>query len=150
MKGYFARDLGRAGNLAISGSTDAPPRWATNYAGTVNAQNPYRLDFVMEPAASIRGKLNDPLRRLPNHVTVHLAGDKLPPSSSVLASSGISTNGEFEFGEVPVGYTWWFELEVRDGSQSKTLRSPPLLIKAPAEKRLKLTVTRENIIAVEN
>ena len=118
--GYFLQGLGRAGNLAMTDSTNAAPNWSTNSAGIVRAFQPYRLDFTMLPASVIRGHLADPLHRLPAKVSLCLVGQKLPPSSSALACVDLGENGEFQFTDVPVGYSWWLEVTLREKDAWRT------------------------------
>jgi hypothetical protein len=147
--GHFIKGLGRAGNLAMTDSTNTPPGWSTNHAGVVHAFRPYRLDFTLLPASAIRGRLLDPSRRLPAKFSLCLSGDKLPPSSSVLACVESPKDGNFHFEEVPVGYGWWLELSWREGDARKTLRSKPLSVAAPAPIVCKLTLTEDALLLEE-
>jgi len=138
--GYSAQNLGRAGNLGMTDSTNAAPAWTTNFAGVVRAFTPYRLDFVLQPASLLRGHLEDPARRLPPKTSLCLKGEKLPPSSSALACVDLLENGEFVFVDVLVGFNFWFEASWREKDTWKTLRSPPLKASASTAKNLKITV----------
>jgi hypothetical protein len=141
--GYFTDGLGRTGNLAMRDSTNDPPTWSTNFAGVVQAYAPYRLDFRLQPASLIKGRLADPLHELPVQLTLCLKGDKLPPSSNVLACADLAEDGEFQFADVPVGYSWWFEITWREGETWKALRSQPLPVSAAGVKPVNLTAAND-------
>jgi hypothetical protein len=122
--GYFSAGLGRAGNLAMSGSDSDGPEAASAYAGIVRPYHPYRLDFVLMPAATIEGQLTaldgGPL---PKGASLSLAGKVLPPSSSVLCSTNLAEPGNFRFADVPVGSNWWFEVSWSEPGGWRTLKS---------------------------
>jgi hypothetical protein len=141
--GYFLQGLGRAGNLAMTDSTNAAPNWSTNYAGIVRTFQPYHLDFTMLPASLIRGYLVDSSHRLSAKVSLCLVGHELPPSSSALACVDLGKSGEFQFTDVPVGYSWWFEVTLRQKDAWKTLRSEPITISEPDPRHIHLIAAEE-------
>jgi len=137
--GYFIQGLGRAGNLAMTDSTRTASHWSTNSAGIVRAFHPYRLDFTLLPASQIRGHLADPVHRLPATASLCLVGQQLPPSSSVLACVTLRESGEFQFTDVPVGYSWWLEVTFREKDAWRTLRSELISITAPDPRTIRVT-----------
>jgi hypothetical protein len=145
-RGYFMQGLGQVGNLAMTDSTNMAPAWSTNFAGVVRPFHPFRLDFCLQSASLVRGHMSDPSHQLPSKVSLCLRGEKLPPSSSVLACVDLDKNGEFEFADVPVGFAWWFEVSWREQEAWKTLRSEPITASL-ALKTVKITVL--NTLEVE-
>lgn len=135
--GYFSRDLGRAGNLAITDTTNAPQ---PGFQGILHPFEPRLLDFVLEPAASIRGTLELPQGQTSLGLGMSITGKQLPPSSSVLASAKLEPGGAFEFNDVPVGYHWQIEASWRESGQEKTARSKDFLLERskPYQMELKL------------
>jgi hypothetical protein len=57
----------------------------------------------------------------------YLTGPELPPASSVMASDKTNADGELTFSQIPVGYSWWFELSVE---RLKSARSVPMHFEA--------------------
>lgn len=143
--GYFARDLGRAGNLAMTDSTRPHPAWVTNLSGVVRLNEPYRLDFTLSTAGSVTVSVSDPGRRLPAKVSLCLTGEKLPPSSSVLGCAEIGPDARHDFADVPVGYSWRFEITWRKGDAWKTIRSPDFAKTNAAPEVIQLRVTDSSL-----
>lgn len=147
--GFSERELGRRGNLAMSDSSQPGPTWATNFSAIVRPKEPYRLDFTLEPAGRVTVKVSDPEHRLPAKASLCLTGDKLPPSSSVLACSELGKDGRCEFVDVPVGHSWRFETTWRKGDGWKTIRSPNWTQDTPQPKVLELLVTESGLEIVK-
>jgi hypothetical protein len=106
--GWIERNLHRQGDLRMA---KRPPdeselrHWGPAEA-VVYPDQPRRVDFVMIPAATIKGRLLDSARRpILNHY-VSLDAEELPPSSSVLATMQTDGTGRFRFTEVPAGPVW--------------------------------------------
>jgi hypothetical protein len=130
--GYFSAGLGRAGNLAMADSNLAGPEPVTAYAGIVRPYQPYRLDFVMMPAATIEGRLTAARGgSIPKGVRLSVAGRMLPPSSSVLCTTNLTEPGDFKFADVPVGSNWWFEVSWSEPGVWKTLKSKEFSCASP-------------------
>ncbi len=96
---------------------------------------PQTIDFVMAPAARIKGRLlgtgkfpnltPQQARKAPELIAGHaelrqsplagwrvwLVGKELPPACSVLASATTDDDGNFAFDSVPVGFEWQFQTE---------------------------------------
>jgi beta-lactamase regulating signal transducer with metallopeptidase domain/biopolymer transport protein ExbD len=108
--GYFERNLGRDGNLAMA---DEPPaEEGKGYVGVVLPGRPYSLNFVLVGAAArmsatLVGQDGKPLAGY----RVSLTGSDLPPSSSVLASGKTDDNGRFSFTDIPSGYRYQILIE---------------------------------------
>lgn len=108
--GYAEANLCRGGNLGMAeyrqkGSSDKD--WG--FVGIVYRDNPYQLDFKMEPASTITIDLVDSTGQPLVNYSIDLDGDLLPPSSSVLASSKTNDRGRVIFSEVP-RQKFWFSI----------------------------------------
>jgi len=84
--------------------------WKVNTNKLVLPHQPFELNFVMLPAATVEGQLQDENGQPITQQSICLGGDKLPPSSSVLACVETRTNGHFRFENVPTIGRWWFSL----------------------------------------
>jgi protocatechuate 3,4-dioxygenase beta subunit len=108
--GYYEADLCRQGGLLMA--DDPRDRGATRgptTAGVLVPKEPYRLDFVMVPAAAVKGRLVDQAGQPVVGTYVSLKGDELPPSSSALASVKTDDEGRFTISSVP-SKCYWFTL----------------------------------------
>lgn len=137
-KGYYPRGLGREGNIAMTDTTNSAPTWWTNFSGIVRAFEPYRLDFCLERAASLEGTLRTASKDLPEKFSLCLGGEKLPPASSVLGCTELKEEGRFEFKDVPVGHTWWFEASWRKRSDWQSARSKPFVLKEAGSRSVRV------------
>jgi hypothetical protein len=115
--GYYEKDLSRHGGLSIAGETRLVPE--NPREPVVIPKQPYRLDFVLLPAATIKGRLVDTLRQPVAKQRIWLSGKELPPSQSVLAGTETDADGRFTIGEIP-SRSWWFEFRDKDGREVKT------------------------------
>ncbi|HVV70513.1 MAG TPA: carboxypeptidase-like regulatory domain-containing protein [Verrucomicrobiae bacterium] len=138
--GYACADLCRAGNLAMTDLTNVQPDMVRGFVGVVRPSQPYRLDFVMVPAARIEGELGGTEGRFPEELTLSLGGTVLPPSSSVLRSTRIKTNGVFAFLDVPVGSNWWFEADWRESGEWKSAKTKSFTCPVPKAYRAALVL----------
>lgn len=108
-RGYAEKNLGRQGDLLMA---DEMPEEASRWdrKKIVLPDKPYRVDFVMVPAAMIQGRLlNEKGEPLANKEII-LDGDELPPGSSILQAATTDADGGFLFDRVPSGFAWWLEL----------------------------------------
>lgn len=116
--GYFERNLHRQGNLAIA--DERPPteqiQWVED---VVLPLQPYELNFVMVPAADVRGRVVDENGEPITGVRVTLSGDDLPPSCSVLAQVDVDEGGRFRIGDVPCR-EFWFSVSGERWNERKT------------------------------
>ena len=123
--GYYERNLCRHGNLGMASRPPTTDR-QHHFVGIVYPDKPYELDFVMLPAARVKGRLLDE-KGQPATVSrsrLYLYGGKLYPASSVLAGTDVAKDGKFEFPSVPL-FPYGFEFrkpDSRDDLQTKKLR----------------------------
>jgi beta-lactamase regulating signal transducer with metallopeptidase domain/biopolymer transport protein ExbD len=111
LTGYFEKELGRHGNLAM---TDDPAleNEPNGYSGVVVPGKPKELNFVMIQAVQASGTLVDANDKPLAGYRIHLTGPDLPPSSSVLASGGPTDDaGRFQFHDIPAGYRYQILVE---------------------------------------
>ena len=106
--GHYEQNLCRHGSLgmtdrAVSGGE------ARKFAGIVVLGKPYRLDFVVLPAAMIKGRMVDQTGRAVSTQEFWISGKELPPASSVLRGVLTDKGGRFVIGSVPLK-PWWFQL----------------------------------------
>jgi ankyrin repeat protein len=122
--GYYEANLCRQGDLAMSGKPvnpdTIPRRW--RYKGVVLPNEPYEVDFVMAPAASIRGRLVDRQGRPMAGKQLSMPGEALYPATNVLASIETDEDGRFEVTEVPPKI-FWFEYRYE---RRKEIRTVPI------------------------
>jgi len=108
--GWYERDLHRGGDLLVAQERpDAENARGGDPDRVVLPDQPYRLDFVMRPAARIVGHLVDERGTTIEGVSLSLGAEELWPSSSVLHTTKSDFNGHFTFGPVPLGIELWFE-----------------------------------------
>ena len=88
---------------------------------------PREVNFVLVPAATIQTRVLDSTQQPVANTYLSLDGPELPPASSVIASDKTDGDGMLTFTEIPVGYSWWFELSVE---RLKSARSVPMHFEA--------------------
>ncbi len=106
--GWIEQNLHRQGDLRMA---NRPPDESelASWGGpgmTVLPGEPRRVDFVMIPAGTIRGRLVDADGQPIVDHYVSLDAEELPPSSSVLATVKTDADGRFSFTEVPAASVW--------------------------------------------
>jgi len=122
--GYTETNLHRQGDLLMAKRLPAPGErtgWNPDPSRVVLPEQPFTLDFVMAPAASVRGRLMDESNRPLPRQRIDLSGRELPPSCSVLAEVTTDHDGRFNFDGIPVRRAWWFLLSGKDRLQSETV-----------------------------
>ncbi len=105
--GFFEKNLNRQGDLYMAGTK--PRKKVLRDAGPVRVLlpgKPVRLDFVLKPAAVLKGTVLDEAGLPVGGQPIWISGDELPPSSSVLAQARTDRDGLFYFRDVPTGYAW--------------------------------------------
>ncbi|HEX6960934.1 MAG TPA: hypothetical protein VF175_03650, partial [Lacipirellula sp.] len=80
-----------------------------NFKDIVFPNHPYRLDFVMLPAASVTIELVDAEGKPLADYELCLKGDELYPASSVLECETTDAHGAATFADVPLK-SYWFSL----------------------------------------
>ncbi len=134
-EGYYERNLCRQGGLTMAGERPgADNAWGTNSDQVVLPDQPYRLDFVMVPAARIEGRLVDPEGQPLPERRVMLTGRELPPSSSVIKSCDTDAEGRFTTGALPCK-SFWFEVR----KDRDDIKSVPFHLTVPGDYEVTLT-----------
>ena len=113
------------------------------YAGLARLGEPYRLDFVMLPAATIKGRIVDQTGRAVPGQKLYISGEELPPSSNVLSSATTDKQGRFAIDRVPLK-PYWFELNLYP--IRKTPRSSPVRFSKPSPHEVLLTYDRKRLV----
>jgi len=141
--GYFERNLGRQGKLAMA--EREPASWQKDrYAGIVEAGKPYRLDFTMAPAATIKGRLlNGEGRPIPNRELWSIVKE-LPPYSNILSRATTDEQGRFTFPSVPLQPCWFCmplppDLKTKRRNEADT---PPIDLPKPGVYEIELVYRR--------
>jgi len=136
--GYAEKNLCRQGDLYMADEMpDENSHW--DRKRIILPGKPYRVDFTMVPAATVKGKLVDEAGQpLPGR-NIRLTGDVLPPSSSVAASATTDADGRFQFNCIAPGFQWWFE--IRDGNALALRRTQPLTFEQGEHYQVTLQIT---------
>jgi hypothetical protein len=135
--GVFEKNLGRQGNLMMTDETSPHP-WG-NPAGIVHVNQPYQLDFVMLPAATVDGQLvSESGPPLANQL-LYLTGKELPPSCSVLEDVQSDSDGRFRLTCVPTDKVFRFLTPTSAPSQRTDLASSEIRFDKPTTYGIKLT-----------
>ncbi|MHC4181271.1 MAG: carboxypeptidase-like regulatory domain-containing protein, partial [Planctomycetota bacterium] len=131
-EGHTEKNLYRQGDLLMG---DKLPEEGDHYYGdrdrVVVPGKPRRLDFVMVPALSLEGEVVDERGKPIADKQLWIQGEKMRPSSSVLAGGKTDHQGRFRFEGVPPNYPWWFS--IRDQG-----RTQPITFPGPGAYRVKL------------
>jgi hypothetical protein len=140
--GFVEKSLHRHGGLCMA---DVRPEkdnsWHVDPDQVVLPGKPYRLDFVMLPAATVRIELVDGNESPIAGQHVSIKGDQMPPSLSVLGHGKTGEDGRFTFAGIPAGYSWWFSLQ-REGSRDE-VRSLPFAPVQPGQYQMNLRLRRD-------
>lgn len=138
--GYFDQNLGRQGNLAMTDRATVGDE-AKRFSGLVKPHEPYHLDFVLAPSATVTGWLVDEQERPIAGQRLYLSGEELPPSQSVLASSNTDSEGRFQFDQVPTSHSWW--LSLTDSQTGQEVVTQSMTFPVAGEHQVKLRCSRE-------
>jgi hypothetical protein len=99
---------------------------------------PREVNFVLTPAATLRGKLiAHPGNELEGQ-SVYLTGDDLPPGCSVLKQFETGDDGKFEIADIPVGRPWRFGMRV--GGTWQEVETEPFTLDEPGIHNCELTL----------
>jgi hypothetical protein len=115
LAGWFETNLHRQGDLIAGMELPAEAiHWGNKTTNDLFLPGvPRRLDFVLAPAAVVKGSVTDASGKPLAGKRVGLTGEILPPSCSVIAETRSDDKGAFEFQNVPIGYA--FRLYAEDG-----------------------------------
>ena len=102
--GFYETNFCQQGDLMMSDN----PADLERGKPVVFAGQPYRLDFVMAPAAKVSGRLFDRQGVPVAHGKLSVVGHELPPSWKELKSIGVDENGCFS-AEIPCKAFWFSE-----------------------------------------
>ena len=131
--GFFEKNVGRQGDLWMS-DEKSPRLWSGRQVGIVRPDQPYKIDFVMVPAAAIEGRLVTDMGQSIANATLYLGGKELPPGCSVLYEVQTDKAGNFRFSPVPVGHSFFIEMN--------GVNSPEIQPDKPVDYRLKVWFVR--------
>ena len=119
MAGRYEKNLCRHGGLGMAGEMpEKEPTWPASRDMIVLPDKPYRLDFVMLPAARVRVVLVDGAREAIADRRLVVTGPEVGPSASVLANLTTDKRGIAAF-DAPCK-SFWFELPDGDREPSKS------------------------------
>ena len=141
--GYTEKNLNRQGGLSAASRL---PDEDENYriddpGGIILPGKPRRLDFVMVPAADIRGRVIDEEGKPVAGTRLSIRGGQMPPSSSVLKSGSTDEQGRFQFEDVPKDYAWQFC--VRREGRREEVKTPPFRLNRAEDYRIALRLTED-------
>jgi len=110
---HFEKNLHRQGDLvaAMEKPTDEIGWGGKTEEHLFLPDKPKQVDFVMLPAASLRGRVFDKDGKSPEGIRVAITGPELPPSSNVIDSVRTNAKGEFEITGIPTGYKFQILVE---------------------------------------
>lgn len=121
-EGYYETSQNQQGNLLMS---DQPQKsleallqkegeiWdRTSLEQIVLPDLPREVNFTLDRAAVIEGKLQSQANDEIADQQLYLTGQELPPGQSVLAGSVMDRKGTFRFDSVPLKKAWRFEMRV--------------------------------------
>ncbi|MBI5091111.1 MAG: HEAT repeat domain-containing protein [Candidatus Hydrogenedentes bacterium] len=96
--GFYEKNLCRQGGLGMANvRPEKTDGWPASPTQIVVPNEPYRLDFIMTPAAQVRGKLLDAAGKPVVGQRITVTGPELGPSSSALTSLQTIDEGLFSF-----------------------------------------------------
>jgi Tol biopolymer transport system component len=147
-QGYFEKDLGRHGNLAMSDERPEPDDFK-GFADVVLPGQPKQLDFVMVSAVRAAGTLVDADGKPLGGYRMSLTGELLPPSSGVLKSGTTDSAGRFEFRDIPDG-PYKFQILVEPPKAEPpwlAWATPPLQFLNPGSRSLAVNVDQSTFRA---
>ncbi|MHC4397012.1 MAG: hypothetical protein ACYS1A_15320 [Planctomycetota bacterium] len=125
--GYYEENLCRHGGLFMDSKQPQTDNvWGADPDMVVLPHKPYKLDFVMVPAATIEGKLLNKSDKPITGKRFSITGNELYPSSSALANIETDEKGEFTVDNVPCK-PFWFAM----GHPRRGLRTELLNINSP-------------------
>lgn len=124
--GWFEQNLHRQGDLRMANylpDENEMGGWAIGHV-VVLPHQPHRLDFVMQPAVTVSGRLLNSAREPIPHHKISVDADELPPSSSVLAQVETDAEGRFVIENLPTRAFWLEFASPNDSTQ--TLLTPKM------------------------
>ncbi len=112
--GFEEKELGNGGNLQMA--WELTPQqfaggWQPGPQRTFLPGKPLRVDFVLLPAATVRGTLLTPDGKPVPSREIVLVGERLRPASSIYASAKTDADGRFTFKDVSTQHAWSFSIE---------------------------------------
>jgi hypothetical protein len=121
--GFTEKELGTGGDLQMA--WELTPQqlaggWQPGPHKTFLPGKPLRVDFVLLPAATVRGTLLTPDGKPVPNRTIVLVGDRLRPASSIYASAKTDADGRFTFKDVSTQHAWSFSIEKTPHHRKRT------------------------------
>jgi hypothetical protein len=128
--GFAEVNLDRHGGMHAAYRQPRPDEKVPDYVDTkrlfIRGES-REVNFVLAPTATIQARVLDSTGKPVGDTGLSLTGLELPPASNVMASDKTDAEGKLLFTEIPVGYSWWFELSVE---RRKSARSVPMHFEA--------------------
>ncbi len=120
--GMAEKNLSRQGNMMMARQLPDPRRDIRALDKVVVLPGvPQEVNFVLGPAATLSLEFLDADGKSLERTAVAIAGGQLPPGSSVLSNGLTDADGACRFGEIPVGYDWWFTARVAEREETRSL-----------------------------
>jgi hypothetical protein len=132
-QGYEERDLRQGGNLQMAWELTRQQLaggWQPGPERTFLPGRPLRVDFVLVPAATLRGRLLKPDGQPLADREVVLVGDRLPPGAGIYGATKTDPDGAFTFRDVSTRHAW--SLSIHAGPHYHD-RTPPERVAEPRE-----------------
>lgn len=142
--GFYERDLCEQGALGMA--EDAPKDGAPSFVNPdllVLPDKPFRVDFVMVPAARVRIQLLDESGKPMRKHTLSVSGPRLGPSTNALVTFETDDAGRAQF-DAPCK-TYWFELVSETG---QWLKSAEVIFEWPGVYEITLTRITSDLNAI--
>jgi len=115
--GYFEENLNRQGGCLAAErmpGEEAIKKRGTRKDRVFVPDQPLELDFVMQPAGRVAGKLIDEQGKPLVGYSVALTGADRPPSSSVVCWAQADERGRFSLEDIPTIFRFQFEIRKAD------------------------------------
>jgi RNA polymerase sigma factor (sigma-70 family) len=128
--GYYEKDLCKQGGLMMASTPLSDEEMKRLFAPgqskvVLLPHQAHTVDFVLVPAASLKGQLTTPQGKPLGKRQLHLHGKEYYPASSTQASVTTDADGRFEIKDIPLRpYFLAYEVKTQEGWRSA--QTPPI------------------------